>query len=172
MPRTATTPESFDVHAALGTDVPAGVTAESEPGTIRDSNPGASRFRRRMERFRGTESETAGFEDGFDDEAELKLQLMLLREENARLKSARHQPSSPGTAIDRVRVLATSANEGEALDDAFSLLGDVLTIRESLDQVCVEIQSALDSVRQRLDTIVTQVGVTMAESQDAAGLTA
>jgi hypothetical protein len=36
----------------------------------------------------------------------------------------------------------------------------------------VEIQSALDAVRDRLDAIVTQVEVTMGETQDATGLTA
>ena len=142
--------------------------ADSAPVDIHDADVRPSGFRRRLERFRGTESDRDGFESS-DDEAELKLQLLLLREENARLKSARHQPASPGTAIDRVRVLATSANEGEALDDAFSLLGDCLTIRESLDQVCVEIQAALDAVRDRLDSIVTQVEVTMAETRDATG---
>jgi hypothetical protein len=171
VPRTAPISQRFDNGAELDPEVPTAGAAAGIDAAIHDAVAGPSRFRRRLERFRGTESDPDGFESS-DDEAELKLQLMLLREENARLKSARHQPASPGTAIDRVRVLATSANEAEALDDAFSLLGDCLTIRESLDQVCVEIQSALDAVRERLDSIVTQVEVTMGETQDAAGLTA
>ena len=82
---------------------------------------------------------------------------MLLREENARLKAARHQPASPGTAIDRVGMLSTPATEAEQADDAWSVLADCMVIRESLDQACVEIQRAISSVRDRLDGIADQI---------------
>jgi hypothetical protein len=76
-----------------------------------------SRFRRRLERFKGL-AESHELPGSLDDEAEMRLQLMLLREENARLKAARHQPPSLGTAIDRVRMLSTPATEAEQADDA------------------------------------------------------
>ena len=69
-----------------------------------------------------------------------------------------------------MRVLATSANEAESLDDAFSLLAECLSIREGLDQVCVEVGMALGSVRDRLDAIAAQVETTMTQGQDAAGI--
>jgi hypothetical protein len=116
----------------------------------------ASRFRRRLERFKGL-AETHELPGSLDDESELRLQLMLLREENARLKASRHQPPSPGTAIDRVRMLATPATEAEQADDAWSVLADCLVIRESLDQACVEIQRAISSVRDRLDGITDRI---------------
>jgi len=86
----------------------------------------------------------------------MRLQLMLLREENARLKAARHQPRSRGTAIDRVRMLSTPATEAEQADDA-GRCGRALVIRESLDQACVEIQRAIGSVRDRLDGIADRI---------------
>ena len=82
---------------------------------------------------------------------------MLLREENARLKAARYQPPSAGSAIDRVRLLTSPEHEGEMLDDAWALLSDCLAIREGLDQVCVEIQSAMASVRDRLSALTVSI---------------
>jgi hypothetical protein len=107
------------------------------------------RFRRRLERIRSVpESEADAISIG--GEAELKLQLMLLREENARLKSARHQPASPGSVIDRVRLLSTTYDDGEALDDAWAVLNECLVIREGLDEMCAEILRAIERVRERL----------------------
>jgi hypothetical protein len=135
------------------------------------SEVGPNRLRRRLERFRGAVIERDGFA-GNEDEAELKLQLLLLREENARLKSDRELPASPGTTLDRVRTLATSANESEALDDAFSILAECLALREGLDQVCLEMGEALDGVRGRLVEIADRVELKMTQSKDAAGLSA
>ena len=135
----------------------------AEPGASDDEFQGepGSRFRRRLERFKGL-AETHELPGSLDDEAELRLQLMLLREENARLKAARHQPPSPGTVIDRVRMLSTPATEAEQADDAWSVLADCLVIRESLDQACVEIQRAISSVRDRLDGITDRIDASTA----------
>ena len=86
-----------------------------------------------------------------DDETALKLQVMLLSEENARLKAARHRPSDVGTLIDQMRLLAASEGEGEMLDEAWTMLGECLVIQEGLDRACVEIQSAIGDVRDRLN---------------------
>lgn len=115
-----------------------------------------ARFRRRIERFRG-DADTQYLPDGLDDVGELRVQLMLLREENARLKASRYQPASAGTAIDSVRRLANAATEAEAQDDAWSLLGECLVIREGLDQTCAEIQGAISSVRDRLAAITARL---------------
>jgi hypothetical protein len=128
----------------------------------------AGRFRRRLERFKGL-ADTLDLPGSMDDEAELKLQLILLREENARLKAARHQPSSTGTVIDRVRMLPTPATEAEQADDAWSLLADCLVIREGLDQACVEITRAIESVRDRLETIADRIDSSMPAAARANG---
>lgn len=109
------------------------------------------RFRRRLERMKGLPDDD--LPGSLGDEPELRLQLMLLREENARLKAARHQPPSTGTAIDHVRLLAAATPDGDMLDDASALLSDALMIREGLDQACAEIQSAIRAVRERLSAL-------------------
>jgi hypothetical protein len=121
------------------------------------------RFRRRMERFKGI-ADKHDFSGALDDESELKLQLMLLREENARLKAAHHQPPDSGTMIDRVRLLATPI-EAELLDDAWTLLGECLVIREGLDQACIEVQEAISSVRERLATLAVKIDRTTASER-------
>ena len=107
------------------------------------------RFRRRLERFRGLSAAeiTPG---SLDDESELRLQVMLLREENARLKGARHQPAGAGSAIDRIRLLNSQASGAATADDAWALLTDCLVIREGLEQVCVEMQQAISTIQERL----------------------
>ena len=77
------------------------------------------RFRRRLERFRGLgDAEIAP--GSLDDESELRLQVMLLREENARLKAARHEPAGAGSAIDRIRLLNSEASGAATADDAWA----------------------------------------------------
>ena len=140
------------------------------PGTM--STPAsATGFRRRLERLRGAVSDGDGF-SGSEDEAELKLQLVLLREENTRLKAARHQPAGPGSAIDQVRSLASAAQVSDGLDDAYSLIGECLAVREGLDQVCLEMGAALDAVRGRLQDIAAQAEASLVQAQDAARITA
>lgn len=107
------------------------------------------RFRRRLERFRGLgDAEIAP--GSIDDESELRLQVMLLREENARLKVTRHQPADTGSAIDRIRLLNSESSGPDAVEGAWGLLTDCLVIREGLDQVCVEMQQAISAIQERL----------------------
>jgi hypothetical protein len=140
----------------------AGADADHVGGEAADGfeNEPVSRFRRRIERFKGA-ADAGDLPGSLDDESELRLQLMLLREENARLKSARHQPASPGSVIDRVRVLGTPATDAEDLDNAWALLSDCMRIREGLDEACLEIQSAIDSVRDRLLSIAERIESSM-----------
>ena len=114
------------------------------------------RFRRRFERFKGS-AENDGLTGSFDDEDDLRLQLMLLREENARLKAARHKPPDTGSMIDRVRMLAEPSGNDELLDESWSLLVECQALREGLDQACVEIQAAIGSVRARLAALGLEI---------------
>jgi hypothetical protein len=150
--------------------LPAGAASESRIGTL--GEPGQEpfgRFRRRLERFKSLADEQ-DFSGSLDDESELRLQVMLLREENARLKAARHQPADVGSVIDRARLLAAPGEDGERLDDAWTLLGECLVIHEGLDQVCVEIQAAMDGIRDRLAALEERIR--RASSSDESGLDA
>ena len=137
-------------------DQPLGSPLEAdEPLGPRQDQP-FDRFRRRVERFRGLgDAEIAP--GSLDDESELRLQVMLLREENARLKAARNQPAAAGSALERVRLLNAQASTAEAADDAWSLLTDCLVIREGLQQVCVEMQGAISAIQERLEALALNV---------------
>jgi hypothetical protein len=124
-----------------------------ETTTGRRNREPFGRFRRNSVRGAG---EAQGHDEELDEEADLQLQVMLLREENARLKAGRHRPSDVGTMIDELRLVAAE-EEGDLLDDAWSLLSECLVIREGLAQACVEIENAVGSVRQRLATLVVRI---------------
>jgi hypothetical protein len=107
-----------------------------------------------------------------EDETALKLQVMLLSEENARLKTARHQPSNVGTLIDQMRRLAASEGDGEVLDEAWTMLSECLVIQEGLDQACIEIQSAIGDVRDRLGALAIRFENGMPAGTPAVGVVA
>ena len=54
-------------------------------------------------------------------------------------------------------MLGASDGQGDAVDDAWAVLGECLAIREGLDQVCMEIQAAIDGVRERLAALTLSV---------------
>lgn len=126
------------------------------------------RFRRRLDRIKGLPDPdiVAGAPT---DEAELRLELMLLREENARLKSARHRPASTGTAIDRVRMLTDA--DGDTVDDAVAILSECLAIREGLEQTCTEVQAAMEAVRRRLALLTEGIAGAAADELPGADAT-
>ncbi len=115
-------------------------------------------FKRRLERARGLVEEQQ-FSNSVDQEDNLRLQVMLLQEENARLKAARHKPADPGTLIEEVRTLAASSPVNELLDETWSLLAECLALREGLDRACIEIQAAMTSVRERLSTLGVKIEI-------------
>ena len=79
---------------------------------------------------------------------------MLLREENARLKAAQHRRADVGRLLDRARSLpAATADSGGAGDDTAQLLFDGLVIRESLLEICREIERAMVAFEAKLDAL-------------------
>ena len=156
----------------------AGGAIDSERPVGRVESEPFARFRRRLERFRGV-AEEEEFTGSLDDEDDLRLQVMLLREENAWLKAARHKPADAGSMIDRMRLLAQPDERAQLLDESWSVLGDCLALREGLDQACVEIQAAIKSVRERLSTLTMRIETigetigpdetTAADDNDSAG---
>ena len=157
-------PEGFDeTSIPSDTDVVVPISAPDKGGKVEQCEADANmspepqrRFRRRLERFRGIVEEQ-GIPESLDDEDELRLQVMLLREENARLSAARHKPPDPGTLIDHVRMLGARSEASEVLDETWSILSECLALREGLDQACVEIQAAISSVRDRLGKLAAQI---------------
>jgi hypothetical protein len=117
--------------------------------TVPPSRAPFARFRRSIERFRidGDEPATGG---PFDDDRELEQELMLLREENVRLKVGRHRVSDIGTLIDQLRLVAVGEGEADAADEAWSILTECIVMREGLEQACAEIETAIGAVRRRL----------------------
>lgn len=113
-------------------------------------------FKRKLERARGLIEEQE-FASSSDQEDDLRLQVMLLQEENARLKAARHKPADPGSLIEDVRALADSSSVNDLLDETWSVLGECLALREGLDRACIEIQAAMTSVRERLSALGVKI---------------
>jgi hypothetical protein len=104
---------------------------------------GRLRFRRRRMEQRGP--------GGAESVEEAFAELVLLREENARLKAARHQLPSFGRVVGQMRALPAPGDEAaQAADEAAEMLAEVVVMRESLLQVCEELERAMASVRARL----------------------
>jgi hypothetical protein len=84
----------------------------------------------------------------------LHAELVLLREENARLKAAQHRRSDVGRLLGRARSLPSAEADGQHLeDDAAQLLVDGLVIRESLLEICDEIERSMVAFGARLSAI-------------------
>lgn len=87
-----------------------------------------------------------------DSLAELHAELVLLREENARLKSAQHAGPDIDGVLGRARRLSQAtidADHGDA-DEATSVLVEGLAIRESLLEICVQIERVMVRFEKRL----------------------
>jgi hypothetical protein len=96
---------------------------------------------------------------GIDAEelAVLHAELVLLREENARLRGAQDQRHDLLHLLGRARALpAAAARDADALgDDAAQLLIDGLVIRESLLEICGEIERAMVAFTARLHALAS-----------------
>jgi hypothetical protein len=82
-------------------------------------------------------------------------ELVLLREENARLKAAQHQLPSLGEVLGRARSMPAAGNTDreDVGDEATQLLIESLVTRESLLELCIEIERAMAAVRARLNAL-------------------
>jgi hypothetical protein len=105
------------------------------------------RFTRRRADFEDDETLTA-----------LHAELVLLREENARLKAAPHQPPDIARLLERAR--AQPEIDPEALaDETARMLVEGLVIRESLLEICQEIERAMVTFEARLKALETMGGL-------------
>lgn len=128
------------------------MSVEPENVQRRDEHSRAGAVRRSLERVRASDG-SGPKRDSREERESLRLEVMLLREEIARLRTARHRPADVGTLIDQLRALAAEQGGAEMEDEVWTLIADVSAVREGLEQACVELELALVSVRRRLRTL-------------------
>jgi chromosome condensin MukBEF ATPase and DNA-binding subunit MukB len=114
------------------------------------SSPG--RWRRAMDRVR-RDRHANPLTDSTDGYGELELEAMLLREENARLKSTYHRPMDVGTLIEHLRLLAEPESHVRSVDDAWKALSDCFMQREALRQAGAELDRAIAALESRVTVI-------------------
>jgi hypothetical protein len=118
------------------------------------------RFRRRTDREGVVASEAEG-------SAGLRAELLLLREENARLKAAQHQRADVSRLIGRARSLAAAEPDRDSIsDDVEQLLVEGLLIRESLLEICQEVERSMVAFEGKLNALVA---VTRADPETEQG---
>ena len=88
--------------------------------------------------------------------ASVHAELVLLREENARLKAAQHRRADVSRLLERARSLPSAATDRDGTsDDTAQLLFDGLVIRESLLEICREIERSMVAFEAKLDALAT-----------------
>jgi hypothetical protein len=107
----------------------------------------------RRRRFQRLPTDAAGEADTL---AALEAEVVLLREENARLKAARHQAHAVGTLLERTRSLRTEElHRGNLADETAQMLVEGLVIRESLIEICSEIERSMVVFGARLEALAS-----------------
>jgi hypothetical protein len=84
---------------------------------------------------------------------DLELQVLLLREENARLRMAGSGRARIGGAIEEIRRLELARDEQDLGDDMWSAIAELLVLREGIDAACAQMETALAAVRERLSDL-------------------
>ena len=126
---------------------------------------GGSRVRRR--RFRRAQDKMVEGLSASETLASLRAELVLLREENATLKAAQHQVPDLGHVLKRARqVPREQTDRAEVADEATQLLVEGLVLRESLLEVCQEIERSMIAVEAKLNALTPTPGATGPSSID------
>ena len=87
--------------------------------------------------------------------ATLHAEVLHLREENARLRGAQHQRAGLARLLGRARSLPATAIDRDPLDDdAAQLLIDGLVVRESLLEICEDIERSMVAFEAKLQALV------------------
>lgn len=105
----------------------------------------------RQRRFRPRHADFEAIAVAGESLGALRAELVLLREENARLKAAPHQAQDLAQLLDRTRSLPATRVDADSLaDETTRVLIEGLVIRESLLEICQEIERAMVSFEARL----------------------
>ena len=93
---------------------------------------------------------------GEESLSSLEAEVMLLREENARLKLARHheRPDLAGL-LGRARAVGeTATDEDSATDETTHMLVEALVIREALMEICRALERSLVAYQAKLNALL------------------
>ena len=91
--------------------------------------------------------------------ASVHAEVLLLREENSRLKAAQHHRTDISRLLGRARSLPSAEVDHDSIeDDSAQLLVDGLVIRESLLEICQEIERSMVAFEARLNALATAAG--------------
>ncbi|HEY6888785.1 MAG TPA: hypothetical protein VI300_13425 [Solirubrobacter sp.] len=102
----------------------------------------------RARRFARRRSDVEGPDDSL---SELHSELVLLREENARLKAAEHKGPDIEGLLHRARSLSAARDDDAGMaDETTKVLVEGLVIRESLLEICRQIERVMVSFEARL----------------------
>jgi hypothetical protein len=101
-------------------------------------------------RFRSSAGRTAG-DAGYLES--IQTELVLLREENARLRFQRAQPPDADSMIERLKALSVASPSEDHRDEAWHLVGEALVMREVLIDVCKEIGQTMITLQTRLSEL-------------------
>ena len=106
---------------------------------------------------RGDQSSAANHPAGDESLGALQAELVLLREENAELKAAKHSEVGVGRLLQRARAVSEEVFDPEnAGDETAHMLTEILVQREALRGICVEIERSMAAISSRLDALVPQ----------------
>jgi hypothetical protein len=107
-------------------------------------------------RGRRFERPAAGSPGAADSRAALEAEIVLLREENARLRAARRQPHDVGNTLERTRSpRPEELDRGNLADETSQMLVEGLVIRESLIEICRDIERSMEMFEARLDALAS-----------------
>jgi hypothetical protein len=133
-------------------------------------SPSVDRSRNGRGRFR-TRRLPHDADDGVaGSRAELVSELLLLREENARLKASQHELPNLGSLLKQARALpSTQLVPDDLADEAAQMLLEGLVLRESLLAVCHEIERSMAAVKTRLAEMAEKAPEDVAALRPVAG---
>jgi hypothetical protein len=130
----------------------------SGEAVTRPPERGPGEARRRFG-HRGADRPGAAAEDA-ESFAAVRAELLLLREENARLKAAQHQRPDVSRLIGRARALAAAELDRDSVsDDVEQLLVEGLLIRESLLEICREVERTMVAFEGKLHALALTLSV-------------
>lgn len=116
-----------------------------------EADVGQARPRRRFGRGRPVPTEDNGHGETL---ASLHAEVVLLREENARLKAQRHKETDVASLLGRARSVRSATENLESVtDDTAQMLVDGLVIRESLLEICQEIERSMVAFQAKLNAL-------------------
>ena len=108
----------------------------------------------RPRRFGRRSADVEALEVAGESLGALHAELLLLREENARLKAAPHQAPDIVQLLGRARSLPNARPDSDSVgDETTRVLVEGLVIREALLEICQEIERAMVSFEAKLNAL-------------------